>query len=303
MLLLSYFDRIKGPVVYMTAPGSLAHELKEEYQEQIKSLLDTNHDGFFTHFFSRELKTANYIFSLESSWARGRQESVMITVIAPEEEPDYTKYEKVLEKFSKKIQSNVHSFKGFYAISGINTLSDRTKEEILTQYNFLETELDNLYKILAIKRVETEGQLISFSKLQRDRTISVSKDIINKLRRIQEEHENCFMVFRGRGSAMKLDIIPVDSERIYRLAIIFGQQVSVNMLQLFSRTFSFYDDQIKLIFTSGLCQETDKCIYEVYIDTDQLTLNEIIQELYKIEGIIEIEIELISRDKGAGSSR
>ena len=42
-----------------------------------------------------------------------------------------------------------------------------------------------------------------------------------------------------------------------------------------------------------LCQEVDRCVYEVYLDTDMETLNEIINDFYKIESILSIEVKLI----------
>ena len=59
MLLLCYFDRIIGPKVFLTEPKQLKEDLNMEYLKQIQSLLDSADLGFFTHFFSQELKTAN----------------------------------------------------------------------------------------------------------------------------------------------------------------------------------------------------------------------------------------------------
>ncbi|TFF87609.1 MAG: hypothetical protein EU548_10060 [Promethearchaeota archaeon] len=280
----------------MTKPDELLDELSEENQVQITSLLDSNDNGFFTHYFSKDLKTANFIFTLDSSWARGRAELVMVSVILQESEPDYDKYEKMLSKFVDKIKANTHSFKGFYSILGVENLPEEHKEDIIQQREFLDKELTDLYKILVIKKIETEGQLISLDGVKESKTIKISKDVINKLENLtyeKDDAKNCFLVFRSRGNAVKLDIMPVEANKIFRLAIIFGQQVSINILQLFSKIFSHYDERMNLIFTSGLCQESDKCIYEVYLDTDQVTLNKTIQKLYDIPGIIEIEVELI----------
>ncbi|MFX0070966.1 MAG: hypothetical protein ACFFAO_07745 [Candidatus Hermodarchaeota archaeon] len=180
MLLLSYFDRIMGPLVFLTNPQNLANELEEGYVEQINSLLDTENNGFFTHNFSPELKTANCLFKIDSIWARGRSELAMISAIVSEEEPDYTTYEEVLSKFVEKIKNIPEIFKAFY----INKGPTEEEEEIQSKFSLLKEELNNLYKILAIKKIETEGQLVEFTKLKKDKVIELSDGAVNKLSKI-----------------------------------------------------------------------------------------------------------------------
>ena len=65
MLILSYFDRIIGPRLFLTFPENLIEELGEDYLKQVSDLLDApDDDGFFTHNFSPELRTANWMFSI-----------------------------------------------------------------------------------------------------------------------------------------------------------------------------------------------------------------------------------------------
>ncbi|TFF93396.1 MAG: hypothetical protein EU543_03710, partial [Promethearchaeota archaeon] len=82
MILLLYFDRTLGPRVFLTSPSDLAENLEKQNVNKIKSLLDSGEEGFFSHYFSQELKTANWIFKIKSDWARGRRELLMITIIA-----------------------------------------------------------------------------------------------------------------------------------------------------------------------------------------------------------------------------
>jgi hypothetical protein len=278
-----------GPLVFLTNPQNLVNELEEGYVEQINSLLDTESDGFFTHNFSPELKTANCLFKLDSIWARGRSELAMISAIVSEEEPDYTTYEEILSKFVDKIKKIPEIYKAFY----INKGPSEEKEEIQSKFSLLKEELNNLYKILAIKKIETEGQLINFTKLKKDKVIELSSGVIKKLSEIIDKKNNCFLVFRTRGEAMKLDIIPVETNRIFNLVIIFGEQMTINVLQQISQIFSKFEKEVSLVFTSGICQEVDKCLYEIYINTEMEKLNKILDEIYKISGIIEIDVKLI----------
>lgn len=290
MLLLSFFNRIIGPQIYITKPEGLIDELDRSYLNQIKSLLDSSkEDTFFTHYFSSELNTANYTFSLESNWARGRSELAMITAIISEEEPDYTAYEKTLTNFVTKIKNIPKIYKAFY----INRGPVEQRDEIKKKFNILNEELEKIYKILSIKRIETEGHLISLNKLKNQKKINLSINILKKLEEISDNADNCFIVFRSRGDAMKLDILPVDADSVVRLAIIFGQQKTVNILQEISKVLTGHEGELSMVFTSGICQEVDRCMYEVYIETEQENLENIVNDIYQIEGILQVETKII----------
>ncbi|MFX1339615.1 MAG: hypothetical protein ACFFDK_13465 [Promethearchaeota archaeon] len=290
MLVLSYFDRILGPKVFLTNPQNLIKSLEEDYINQIKSLMESESTGFFTHNFSSDFKTANWAFNLDSKWARGRSESAMISLIVSEEEPDYSAYEIILSKFVEKLKNIPELYKAFYINSDTITMN---KKEIQHKFTLLKEELNNLYKILIIKKIETEGQLISLSKLKKTKNIELSNDVIQKLSKLTENKKHCFLVFRTRGEALKLDVIPVETDEIFNLIIMFGEQMTVSVLQEISKILSKYEDNLKLVFTTGICQEVDKCIYEVYLEIDIDMLNSLIEDLYKVNGIIEMDVKLI----------
>jgi len=289
MILLIYFDRTLGPRVFLTSPNDLVQNLEKQNLDKIKSLLDSGEEGFFSHYFSQQLKTANWIFKIKSDWARGRLELLMITIIAPEEEPDFSYYEELLSKFVRKIKGTSGIFKGLYIDSQI----DGEMKQIQKHYQILKEEVDNSYKIVSVKTIETEGDLISLKSLKKQRKIDLSSQVINRISKISNSAENCFIVFRTRGESTKIDIIPVSTEKIIRLAIIFGEQMTVRIVQQIGQIFTKYEDSVSLIFTSGICQEIDRCIYEVYIDPNMEKLNEIIEEIYQIEGVLSIEVKLI----------
>ncbi len=289
MILLTYFNRTVGPQVLLTSPDDLIENLYKNDINQIKSLLDSVNEGFFSHYFTSELKTANWIFKIDSEWARGRSELAMITIIIPEEEPDYSYYEDLLSKSIEKIKNIQEIYKAFY----IDDESEINKKEIQKYYRIFKDEIHKLYKIVSIKKIETEGSLISFKNLKKDKEIILSDSLINKINKNSKYKDNCFMVFRTRGDSIKIDMIPVNTNKIIRLAIIFGEQMTVKVVQKISNIFSQHQDAFTLVFTSGICQEIDRCIYEVYIDPDMEKLNIIIEEIYKIEGVLSIEVKLI----------
>ncbi|MBY9006853.1 MAG: hypothetical protein KGD63_08850 [Candidatus Lokiarchaeota archaeon] len=289
MILLLYFNRTIGPKIIISYPSNLEENLEKDDIIQIKSLLDNINEGFFSHYFTQELKTANWIFNLDSEWARGRSELLMLTIIIPEEEPDYSYYENLLSNFIEKIRNTSDIFKALY----LEDESINNKKEIQEKYTILNEEIHRLYKIVSVKILKTEGSLVSLKTLQKNKEIRLSDSVLDKIMKISKGQKNCFMVFRSRGDSIKVDIIPVNAEKIIRLAIIFGEQMTVRVVQKISYIFSEYKDTISLVFTSGICQEIDRCIYEVYIDPNMKKLNSIIEEIYKIEGVLSIEVKLI----------
>jgi len=290
MLVLSYFDRIIGPKVILTYPENLSEELGEDYLTQVAELLDAGDDGFFTHNFSPQLRTANWIFSIPSNWARGRTEFLMLSALISEEEPDYSRYKKFFSRFVEKVKKSPLIFKALYMESGPKD----ELEEIEAHFEDLKEELYTLFKILSIQKIETEGQLLSYSQLKKDKKIALSSSLIEKLRDLDENKNKLFIVFRTRENAMKVDIIPVATDKIIKVAIFFGEQVQLPVLHQIGQILAKNDDKLSLIFTSGLCQDEEKCIYEVYIDTEIPVLNKVIEEIYKIKSILEIDVKLIS---------
>jgi len=291
MLLLSYFNRRLGPTVFLTSPHTLVQVMDEAHLDQVKSLLNqTEQSGFFTHNFSPELKTANYSFSLDSPHARGRKELLLVTAIVSEEEPDYSIYEKFFIKFVEKIKSIPEIFLAFYLDSHSEIGED--KEKIKEKFTRLQEELTNIYKILTIKPIETHGQLFSLESLKNKKASILSKELITKLSSLSKNRRNYFVVSRIRGDAIKVDLIPIDAERVMSLSIIFGEQMTITVLQQITRVFAEHD--VSLIFTSGICQEVNRCIYEVFIDSDEKLIKQMIDKISIISGIIEIDAKIIN---------
>ena len=78
-IILTYFDDIRGPIVYLASPP----EVKSEIDKLVCSLLDLNlPEGFFEHrIVKKDFSLVNYFFVISSSWSRGNTESIMLTVV------------------------------------------------------------------------------------------------------------------------------------------------------------------------------------------------------------------------------
>ncbi|MEJ2278728.1 MAG: hypothetical protein P8Y70_13420 [Candidatus Lokiarchaeota archaeon] len=246
-----------------------------------------NEEGFFAHNFSPEFKTANNIFSLESEYARGGSELLMLTIIISEEEPDYTFYESILKKFITKIKD----------IDGVNKIfyekaDSEGKREINKIVRKIKNELENLSQIITIKSVETEGSLIDYGNFRDNRIIKLSDRIIRQISN-KNGRKNVFIVSRTRGEGIKIDIIPVQEDEIVRLSVIFNEKTTIRVVQEISKILAQFEEFISLVFTSGVCQEQTRCIYEVYISSAKNELEKIISEINQIPGVLSVEIKIL----------
>ncbi len=295
MLVLSYFDTRLGPRVFLTVPSDLISRSgsASENIDSIKKLLDRDEEGFFIHNFSPELKTANLIFNIFSKWARGRQETIMVSAICSEEEPDYLIYEKVLIAFKEKISAMPDIYKAFYKDSIVR---EEDADNIKIYYRFLKNELKNLDKSLSIKPIETHGQLVNSSNISKNHQIDLPAGLIQQIGDVSKK--NYFLVYRTRGKVVKIDMIPIDADEVFSLKVIFGEKMTLPIIQQISEILTKHDGKnLTLVFTTGICQEGSKCIYEAYINTSKKALEKIMNAIANISGIIEIVLELITVQK------
>jgi small GTP-binding protein len=97
--------------------------------------------GYSQHVFSgdQDLKIANYLFEISSNWARGKIETIMISIVVdPLQNAD--SFRNLLDQYAKKIKANPNVYKAFYLNSA------RTEEDILEQYKWLDDLFTNLIK-------------------------------------------------------------------------------------------------------------------------------------------------------------
>ncbi|MFX1312748.1 MAG: PAS domain S-box protein [Promethearchaeota archaeon] len=75
-LILSRFDPFYGPKIFLKAPESL----DDEKVRKIPSLMELQTKEIFIHIF-KQIKTANLFFKIPNHYARGGNESLMISII------------------------------------------------------------------------------------------------------------------------------------------------------------------------------------------------------------------------------
>ncbi len=94
VLILSYFDSFEGPKVFLKAPKSF----NTNKMKSFVNLMDLQEDNFFSHDF-QDYKSVNLPFEIKSVKARGRIESLMISIILIDEKPKLKVLKEILELF------------------------------------------------------------------------------------------------------------------------------------------------------------------------------------------------------------
>ena len=110
---LSFFDRKIGPIIFYSYPIDV---LEKYYVKRITNIMDQIiTEGFFTYSFDNYF-SLNYFFEINSTWARGLKESLMISAVF--DERISTETEKAILtlciEFSEWLKSKQDIFTGFY---------------------------------------------------------------------------------------------------------------------------------------------------------------------------------------------
>jgi hypothetical protein len=112
---VSYFHRKIGPMVFYSYPDDA---LKDEEKMRLADIMDQAfEEGFFTHRFGT-LSSMNYYFEIQSEWARGNKEMLMISVIL-DSPPDPAVESVILSwamDFASKLKTTPSIYKAFYNI-------------------------------------------------------------------------------------------------------------------------------------------------------------------------------------------
>ncbi|MFX0167547.1 MAG: hypothetical protein ACFE9V_19655 [Candidatus Hodarchaeota archaeon] len=113
-VLLTYFDRKKGPIIFLSYPEQT---LKNENCLFIANLMDQiNSEEFFSYSFNH-YHTLNYYFEINSYWARGNKELLMLSSVfdhQPSFETEKTVFSLCIE-FSEWLKLKDGIFAAFYS--------------------------------------------------------------------------------------------------------------------------------------------------------------------------------------------
>ena len=149
-LVLSHFDSIIGPTIFLAVPEFPSQEILEEIPRQ----MDSYSEGFFIYEYG-ELKTSNLIFTIPSPNARGREETLMISiVISNDVDSDLKVYQSTLEQFVHELQIIENNYKVFNR----DTQNLKDGQEI---YKKVKDLLNSVYNALPKETISTEKREIN----------------------------------------------------------------------------------------------------------------------------------------------
>ncbi len=168
VLILSYFDQIVGPQIFLKAP----EVLPDDEMNNIPLLMDFYEKGFFIHI-SGNLKSLNQIFVVPSNYSRGKQETLLISIIIDinsEIHPDLA--QELLEGFVEEFTKINKVYKAFYLNSERYDGDPNVYEEVKNLfYSFFKSFQPT---VRALKIAENRYQ--SLFKAARDAILIVDKE-------------------------------------------------------------------------------------------------------------------------------
>ena len=143
---LSYFDNIIGPKVFLQFPKVNSHFTLK----YVPLIMDLYEQGFFIHECG-ELKTANHIFDIKDPIARGRINRLMISIILIEKDYNLNlnSFKEIMEFLADKLKNIDHLYKGFYRDSIPEAIDyyNEIKDFMYIFHQSLNTYRQNISKI------------------------------------------------------------------------------------------------------------------------------------------------------------
>mgnify|MGYP006277517897 CR=1 FL=1 len=162
---LSYFHRKIGPLVFYSYPENM---LDDKLSTRIANIMDQQFtEGFFTHSF-KEIITMNYYFEIQSDWARGNYDMLMISFIFNQQvNPEIEeKIRDLCVDFAEKLKSDVDMYTAFH-ISDLNKFEGEEQDLIIKKNNQVKTWIKDLY---------WEASEVTREKSEEERLASVLND-------------------------------------------------------------------------------------------------------------------------------
>ena len=136
IVVLSYFHRKNGPIVFYSYPEKL---LSNKVTSVLPNIMDqANRDEFFTYSFD-STKCMNYYFVIRSEWARGNKDALMLSVVFEKLTTNHIEQyvSTVIKELSDRLKSTQNIYSAFYY-------------DDLGNFNLSEIKLIGNYRVLLI---------------------------------------------------------------------------------------------------------------------------------------------------------
>jgi len=144
-VVLSYFARKKGPLVFYAYPEGI---LDEGLSIQIANIMDqVFKEGFFVHQSSTVPSSLNYYFEIPSEWARGNKEMLIISVILDKLTNKLLEesVQEICTDFALQLKNTEGLFKALY-MKEIDKIPEKDRSDIKKINESLRVKIKALYK-------------------------------------------------------------------------------------------------------------------------------------------------------------
>jgi hypothetical protein len=172
---LSYFHRKIGPLVFYSYPEDM---LDDRLSSRIANIMDQQFtEGFFTHSF-REIITMNYYFEIQSDWARGSYDMLMLSFIFNQQvNPEVEdKIKDLCVEFAEKLKSDDEMYTAFH-MSDLNSFENEEQKLIIKKNTEIKTWIKDLYWAASeVTREKSEEERLA-SILNEDHTFLALKKL------------------------------------------------------------------------------------------------------------------------------
>ncbi len=148
-IVLSYFARKKGPLVFYAYPEDI---IEEDFSIQIANIMDqVFKEGFFVHQSSTVPSSLNYYFEIPSEWARGSKEMLMISVILDKITNKLLEesIQEICTDFALQLKNIEGLFKALY-MEMIDKIPEKDRSNIKKINESLRAKIKALYKEIRI---------------------------------------------------------------------------------------------------------------------------------------------------------
>ncbi len=252
--------------------------------------MDSASEGFFTLTID-PFVTANYLFQIQSMWGRGSFELVMITGIVQEREPDFEMYERNFRAFERALKQDPEIYKAFYFRN--DGAPSNEQNNIKIKHDDLKQYLLDMVQTFQLL-FHTHGSLHAWGNLLQNRLVELPAVVTQDVREFNlDRNQNCFVVYRKKADAIKIDLIPVEGNSVLKVSVFFKGTLTPDIINDLLATFT--ELKLKAVFTSGLCVEGTNCVYEVYVDPhNQRDYSTLIAKIMTIEGIKDVRVTPIN---------
>jgi GTPase SAR1 family protein len=141
-MILTHFDDIRGPMIFMASPPKVS----EGIEKFLIGALDLNlPEGFFENKIQNEdITLGNYIFELDSDWARGKSISLMLTMVLKTNQK-FNRIKQRLLKIVSQLINLKNGYKAFYGNSKRDDPEILEKKQEITKILFKSTEFLGAY--------------------------------------------------------------------------------------------------------------------------------------------------------------